>query len=83
LVGVKVDHELLESQILASLNLSDVNASSTLYMIKRIMSYKLEDNETGYGLKEYRSITEVIDKYLKNAKVEPDNGTVKVLFSAG
>ena len=26
---------------------------------------------------------EVIDKYLKNAKVEPDNGTVKVLFSAG
>jgi hypothetical protein len=33
-------------------------------MIKRIMSYKLEDNETGYGLKEYRSITEVIEKFL-------------------
>lgn len=84
LIGVKVDHELLESQILASLNLSDVNASSTLYMIKRIMSYKLEDNDTWYGLKEYRAITEVIEKFLwKTAKVEPDNGTVKVLFSAG
>ena len=84
LIGVKVNHELLESQILASLNLSDLNASSTLYMIKRIMSYKLEDNETGYGLKEYRWITEVIEKFLwDKAKVEPDNGTVKVFFSAG
>ncbi len=84
LIGVKVDHELLESQILASLDLSDINASSTLYMIKRIVSYQLEDNETGYGLKEYRWITEVIEKFLWNwAKVEPDNGTVKVVFSAG
>jgi hypothetical protein len=53
-------------------------------MIKRIVSYQLEDNETGYGLKEYRWITEVIEKFLWNkAKVEPDNGTVKVIFSAG
>ena len=83
LVDVKVNHELLASQLQTSLDLSDIDASSTLFMIKRVMQYKLEDTDTWYGLKEYRWITEVIEKYIKNAKVEPDNGVVKVSFSAG
>ena len=83
LIDVKVNHELLASQLLASLKLSDLDASSTFFMIKRIMAYELEDTDTWYGLKEYRAISEVIEKYIKGATIEPENGAVKVSFSAG
>jgi hypothetical protein len=34
-------------------------------------------------LKEYRAISDVIEKYIKGATIEPENGAVKVSFSAG
>ena len=52
-------------------------------MIRNVMAYKLEDTDTGFWLKEYRAITETIQKYIKNAEIEPDNGKVTVTFSAG
>lgn len=83
LTNVEVSHELLASQLLSTLDLTNVDASSTLYMIRNVMAYKLEDTDTGFWLKEYRAITETIQKYIKNAEIEPDNGKVTVTFSAG
>ena len=83
LTNVEISHELLASQLLSSLDLSRVDATSTLYTIKRIMAYQLEDTDTWFGLKEYRNITDTIQKYIKNAVIEPDNGKVTVTFSAG
>ena len=83
LTDVKVSHELLASQLLSTLDLTNVDASSTLYMIRNVMAYKLEDTDTGFWLKEYRAITETIQKYIKNAEIEPENGKVTVTFSAG
>ena len=83
LTEVKVNNDLLETQILNSLNLSNVDANSTLYMIKSIMAYKMEETDTWFGLKEYLAISEVIKKYLwEEAKIEPENGAVKVSFNA-
>ena len=83
LTEVKVNYELLETQILNSLNLSSVDANSTFYMIKSIMAYKMEETDTWFGLKEYLAISEVIKKYLwDQAQIEPENGAVKVSFNA-
>lgn len=83
LAEVKVSNELLETQILNSLDLSNVDANSTFYMIKSIMSYKIEETDTWFGLKDYLTISEVIKKYLwEEAKIEPENGAVRVLFNA-
>ena len=83
LTEVKVNNELLETQILNSLNLSSVDANSTLHMIKSIMAYKMEETDTWFGLKEYLAISEVIKKYLwDQAQIEPENGAVKVTFNA-
>ncbi len=83
LTEVKVNYELLETQILNSLNLSSVDANSTLYMIKSIMAYKMEETDTWFGLKEYLAISEVIKKYLwDQVQIEPENGAVKVSFDA-
>jgi hypothetical protein len=53
-------------------------------MIQRIMAYQLQDTDTWFGLKEYRWITETIERYLwKAAKIDVDNGVITVSFSAG
>ena len=84
LSDVNVSNEILASQLMNYLDLSSVDASSTLHMIKSILGYKIEDTDTWFGLKEYRSISETIQKYLwDRAQIQPENGSIKVLFSAG
>ena len=84
LTEVKVDNELLSDQILANLDLSNVDANSTLLMMKNIYAYKIEDNDTWFGLKEYLTISEVIEKYLWNGvTIEPANWAISVKFTAG
>lgn len=84
LTEVKVDNELLSDQILANLDLSNVDANSTLLMMKNIYAYKIEDNDTWFGLKEYLTISEVIEKYLwDGVTIEPANWAISVKFTAG
>jgi hypothetical protein len=68
-----VNDEVLETKILNDLDLSDVDAASTFYMIVKILSYEAGEKETDFGLKDYLAVSEVINKYLGDIPITTEN----------
>lgn len=81
LTDVKVNDEVLETKILNDLDLSDVDAASTFYMIVKILSYEAGEKETDFGLKDYLAVSEVINKYLGDIPITTENWEIKINFS--
>jgi len=81
LTDIKVNNELLEAQLLNELDLSNIDAASTYYMIEKILKYKVATKETNFWLKDYLAVSEVINKYLWDAPFTTENGEIKVKFS--
>jgi hypothetical protein len=48
LTDIKVNNELLEAQLLNELDLSNIDAASTYYMIEKILKYKVATKETNF-----------------------------------
>ncbi|MBR4568049.1 hypothetical protein IKO18_06790 [bacterium] len=48
LTDIKVNNELLEAQLLNELDLSNIDAASTYFMIEKILKYKVATKETNF-----------------------------------
>ncbi len=81
LTDIKVNNELLEAQLLNELDLSNIDAASTYFMIEKILKYKVATKETNFWLKDYLAVSEVINKYLWDVPITTENGEIKVDFS--
>lgn len=83
LVGLNISDKILEKQILASIEFSEITATNSKVWIHSIFSYRIEDEEEGYGI---RASLQVLDSFRTYLNVEPDDivhdhGVIRVYFT--